>query len=145
MIPGTPVAKQRARRGRGGHWYTPARTREYEELVAWHCRARGERGDWWEEGDTVAASIVLHFRGAPRADIDNYAKSILDGAVKGGLLVDDQQVVLLNVQFVINPNDEEHAVLTVQRTGPRKKPPSEEGGSSCPYCAPDELCALHLP
>lgn len=33
-VPGPPRPKQRARRGTGGRWYTPAQTRDYERHVA---------------------------------------------------------------------------------------------------------------
>ena len=103
-IPGPPVAKQRARKGNGG-WYTPKPTRDYEEAVAWVCRAQRERfGD-----QPVKVSIVLSADGATvhvspsdlaisgPGDLDNYAKSILDGMQKGGLFKNDKQVVELQV------------------------------------------------
>lgn len=90
-VPGRPVAKQRARRGKGGHWFTPTRTRQYEELVAWHCRAAVDRV---RAGERCDIDIRLCFRDYPQADPDNYAKSILDGMVKGELIPDDDVSVI---------------------------------------------------
>jgi crossover junction endodeoxyribonuclease RusA len=45
IVPGTPVPKERPCPGRGGHFYTPKRTRQYdEELVAWAARQAGLQG-----------------------------------------------------------------------------------------------------
>lgn len=151
VIPGAPVAKQRARRGKGGHWFTPAATRQYEELVAWYCRAAGERLG----SSSVAVTIALWSERPLRGDLDNYAKAILDGMVKGGLIDDDRQVAAFAVAGVVG-GELEQAVVDVRvldgarpmETDARSSSRRERPGSSiehCPYCAPDEPCALHLP
>ena len=97
FIPGRPVPKSRARAGAGGRFFTPKRTREYEELVAWTARTQ----PFALGSGPVALRIVLKSSSALKGDIDNYAKAILDGMVKGQMMVDDSQVYSLSVQFVI--------------------------------------------
>ena len=100
-VSGRPVAKQRARTV-NGHTYTPPKTREYEELVAWSCRvAEGER---FMSGD-VAVLITLYAKRKLTGDVDNYAKCILDGMVKGGVLGDDRQIVSLTVTKTVADTD----------------------------------------
>lgn len=89
-IPDRPVAKQRART-RGGQFYTPAATRHFEEKVAWIARAAGVSGI---SGDLCVDIEILTHRPL-RGDVDNYAKSVLDGMVKGGLISDDREIVRL--------------------------------------------------
>lgn len=95
-IPMQPIPKGRPRRGQGGHWYTPERTRAYEEAVAWYAAGtRAPRVD-----APCAVRIVLRLTRLA-GDLDNYAKSILDGLVKGRLLADDDLVHELTVQLVL--------------------------------------------
>jgi len=92
VVPGEPVPKARPRLGRGGRWYTPSRTRDYEQRVGWEARIAGARP---VEGD-VAVRIVV--RGPRRFDLDNVAKTILDG-LRGVAFADDRQVVHLDVRW----------------------------------------------
>lgn len=84
--------KQRPRFGRG-RAYTPARTRTWEELIAWRFVER--------HGRPLLAGpvrIELHFAGVQaNQDIDNLAKSCLD-ALNGIAFNDDRQVVELIVR-----------------------------------------------
>jgi Holliday junction resolvase RusA-like endonuclease len=99
QIPGRPVAKQRARTV-NGHTYTPPKTRAYEEAVAMLARSTRESfiGD-------VHVLIDLTSKTKLRGDIDNYAKSILDGIVKGGLIVDDRDIIHLCVSKILSDDD----------------------------------------
>lgn len=130
FIPGRPVPKARPRVGAGGRVFTPKRTREYEELVAWTARTQ----PFALGSAPVKVRIVLRTQRPLTGDIDNYAKAILDGMVTGQMMVDDSQVVELAVQFVVDPGDEEGATVYVDAVS----------SGDCPYCAPDEPCALHL-
>lgn len=94
-IPGRPVAKQRARTV-NGHTYTPPKTRAFEELVA--VMTRAQRRGVTLTGD-VGLTILIEYKTRPRADIDNYAKAIMDGIVKGGAIEDDRQVTRLVVDY----------------------------------------------
>lgn len=83
-IPGAPVPKARPRaNGRGGV-YTPSRTHQYEELVAWAARAKRIR---LGQGP-VEIQADFHTRKGG-GDLDNLLKSLLDGLVKGGAIDDD--------------------------------------------------------
>lgn len=73
--------------------FTPRRTVEYEERVAWTVRA--ERAP---VSGPAEVDIVLRLHGQ-HGDVDNYAKSLLDGLVKGGGIADDREVVRLSVRL----------------------------------------------
>lgn len=92
-IPGRPVPKGRPRlgvRGRTAYVYTPTATKEYEKLVGWVAKASGCRP---VEGP-VSVSMYVFCRG--KMDVDNVAKSILDG-LNGVAYEDDDQVVELHI------------------------------------------------
>jgi len=90
-IPGRPVAKGRPRATKTGIVYTPKATRDFEEHVAW--MARSAKGKPFAPSDRLSVEISLHTKNRLlMGDIDNYAKSILDGLVKGGLIPDDGQI-----------------------------------------------------
>lgn len=101
VIVGAPVPKGRPRSTRAGGVYTPERTRAYEEQVAWACRkARAAHG---------AANVHVRIRflcRRYRGDIDNLAKSVLDGLVLGGAFDDDRQVVRLEAELLPAPDGE---------------------------------------
>lgn len=114
-IPGRPVAKERARMARGQKPYTPPRTRAYEEHVAQACVVtRRERGRTLTYDLDVR--IELHTKSALRGDLDNYAKSILDGLEKGQLFRNDKQIKQLSIQVAITPEHDEKAVVWVTET-----------------------------
>lgn len=94
VIPGAPVPKGRPRSTRAGGVYTPKRTRDYEDQVAWACRAaRASHGN-------VDVHVTIRFEcGRQHGDIDNLAKAVLDGLVKGQAIDDDRQVVKLTVEL----------------------------------------------
>ena len=98
-IPGRPVPKGRPRlgmRGRRAYIYTPERTREYEEAVGLCARA-AVQGAALE--CPVAVAIDLYLHGKRRIDVDNCAKSILDG-MNGVVYLDDNQVGDLRVRKI---------------------------------------------
>lgn len=92
-VPGPPVPKGRPRRGRGGHFYTPKATRDYEKTVAWAARAAGIRGP---STGSVSVTVHLWFPDRRRRDVDNVVKSILDGLNRIAY-ADDAQVAELHV------------------------------------------------
>ena len=108
-IPGRPIPKGRPRlgvRGRRAYIYTPERTREYEQAVGLCARA-AVQGDALE--CPVAVKIDLFLHGKRRIDVDNCAKSILDG-MNGVVYLDDNQVVDLRVRKLREKNKKEQRV-----------------------------------
>lgn len=95
VIPGRPVPKARPRLGKGGHVYTPARTKQYEELVAWKTK------EVIKEPFTgnIAIYIKVYVKNNVFPDLDNIAKSILDGMNKVAYH-DDKQVSCLVIQRI---------------------------------------------
>jgi crossover junction endodeoxyribonuclease RusA len=109
-VSGKPQAKQRPRVGKGGRIYTPRETAEYEAHVGWCWREAG--GERIEKG--TAVRVELHVskdgvevvvepaedrRHTARADLDNIAKSVLDG-LNGVAFDDDRQVAELLIYRV---------------------------------------------
>lgn len=93
-VPGRPVPKGRPRlgmHGRKAYVYTPPETREYEKLVGWVAKAVGCK----LASKPVAMTLEIFVR--RKMDIDNVAKSILDG-LNGIAYEDDDQVVELHVR-----------------------------------------------
>ena len=95
-MPGKAVPKARPRVRRDGRTYTPARTREWEDRVALAacCGCRTFRS---------GVSVELLFQRPARGDIDNLAKAVLDGLVKGGAIADDANVKRLLVTITQEP------------------------------------------
>ena len=110
---GKPVAKGRPRMTRNGHVYTPQTTREYEERI--RNAAMSEMGRSkilpWTDKQPLKVVIDAFFKlpksatkkdrvdvlnhikfPTVKADVDNIAKSILDG-MNGYVYGDDAQVV----------------------------------------------------
>jgi Holliday junction resolvase RusA-like endonuclease len=93
VVPGAPVPKQRARRGNGGHWYTPQETVDYETSVSVRgmvarIRERWQKDDHWSR---FAVSMDMFFPDERTRDIDNVCKSVLDG-LNCNIWHDDRQV-----------------------------------------------------
>lgn len=90
---GEPVAHQRPRQGRGGHFYTPDKTRTYRETLV---GAIGEQS----HGVSLAAEKTITFgvqarfyRGTrQRVDVDNMLKTVLDAITQSGYWFDDSRV-----------------------------------------------------
>lgn len=116
VIPGDPVGKGRPRFVRAtGRTYTPKATQDYEARVA--SIARGAvylaplYGPLRVEIDAVCARPATRPASVDRdawnaghriprigkPDVDNVAKAVLDGLVKGGLVADDTHVTRLTV------------------------------------------------
>lgn len=98
-VEGTPVPKARARRGKGGRWYTPKTTKAYEDAVGWGARAAGIPGP---RSGPVRLVLGLWFPDRRRRDCDNVLKSIQDG-LNGIAYDDDSQIVELAVTRHIDP------------------------------------------
>jgi Holliday junction resolvase RusA-like endonuclease len=101
-VHGKPQGKQRARRGKGGRWYTPKETVAFETLVRnaafIKMATMGIRRDW--TGD-VTMNVACYFPDARRRDADNVQKAIGD-ALNGFVYVDDSQIVKWTVTKAID-------------------------------------------
>lgn len=108
-VDGRPVPKARPRVARG-HAYTPKRTKEYEEIVR---IAYKNAGGTKIEGavfmriravyKTPKKSLLCHDR-TKKPDLDNIAKSIMDG-LNGIAYEDDAQVSFLQIEKVYGEED----------------------------------------
>jgi Holliday junction resolvase RusA-like endonuclease len=105
-VPGRPVAWERVRTNRG-RFFKPRRTRNYEEAVAWTCRAQNA------DMGGAPCIIAIEFRAKRKltGDIDNYAKAVLDGLQIGGMIQNDKQVCELHLSFGPNTEDMTHIIL----------------------------------
>jgi len=93
-IPGRPVAWEHVRTNHG-RFFKPKRTRDYEEAVAWACRASSAVMG----GQTCAVWIEFCSIRKLTGDLDNYAKAVLDGLQIGQMIDNDRQVKELNLSF----------------------------------------------
>ncbi len=110
IVCGRPTPKGRPRLGvKGGKAfvYTPAATKEYEEMVGWAAKSSGCS----PKDGPIAVSISVYVKG--RLDADNIAKSILDG-LNGVAYEDDDQVVELLVRkHKVKDNADERVEIEV--------------------------------
>jgi crossover junction endodeoxyribonuclease RusA len=99
-VPGRPRGKERPRMGRNGKFYTPKRTREYEELVAWCARAA-----YREDPTTLPVRLNLIIRSSKsRADTSNILKAVEDG-MNGIIYVDDKQIEEIHISRIKEGNE----------------------------------------
>lgn len=84
-VDGEPIAKSRARVGRGRH-YTPQRTLDAEADIAATIRAR--QPDLPFAGN-VAIAVIFYRPNRHRIDVDNLLKTVLDGITKSRAVWED--------------------------------------------------------
>ncbi|HSY20676.1 MAG TPA: RusA family crossover junction endodeoxyribonuclease [Polyangiaceae bacterium] len=103
VVAGPPQPKQRARQGKGGHWYTPSETRAYEVAVKVAALAAMMQGGHPRDDrkSTFAAFLDVYFGDERGRDVDNVAKAILDAANKI-VWHDDRQVHELAVRRFVD-------------------------------------------
>lgn len=133
-IPGKCIAKQRARKGKGGNFYTPQPTREYETEVAWQAKiAKKHRKPFT---CAVSVDILIHEPIPPswppsqrkralareilpkKNDLDNKIKSLNDG-MNGILYLDDKQVAKITAEHFYSETPK--AIITVKPYDARKE------------------------
>jgi Holliday junction resolvase RusA-like endonuclease len=126
-IPGPPVPQARARAGRGGHHYTPAKSRAYLSrvrdsahvaMVFANAAKRPTRDLAWAPKGTGPFAVELDvYRAANRGDADNFAKGIKDGMTRAGVWLDDRYVTSLAVRMHIDRSNPRAEVI-VRRLEP---------------------------
>lgn len=94
-VDGDPVPKGRPRHALNGHTYTPPRTVEYEERIGFAWIGEGPKPPPFI--GPVSVTIIVRERVHP-ADLDNYAKVVLDG-LNGLAWADDKQVESLHASI----------------------------------------------
>ncbi|MGQ7788187.1 RusA family crossover junction endodeoxyribonuclease [Nesterenkonia sp. K-15-9-6] len=109
-VPGRPIPKGRPRLGKGGRTYTPRTTLAHERTIGWLYRSHGHpklAGD---------LHLAIHFimPNRRRVDIDNLAKTVLDG-LNGIAYEDDAQVTRLTA---VKSVGEPCTVITLGATNP---------------------------
>lgn len=113
-VPGRPIPKGRPRlgvRGRNAFIYTPPETKEYEKIVGWVAKSLGCRPI--DGPVSVTLDIYTH----RKMDVDNVAKSVLDG-LTGVAYEDDDQVVELQVRkHKIKEKSEERVDIEIRKAG----------------------------
>jgi Holliday junction resolvase RusA-like endonuclease len=94
-IPGRAVPKGRPRMTRSGGVYTPKTTVDYEKIVA---TAWNDKYGMLALNGRLRVTINVHTDRHAKQDVDNLAKSILDGMQRAGAFMDgDHQVYSLGV------------------------------------------------
>lgn len=105
-IPGNPIPKARARVV-NGHAFTPARTREWEAVVADHYRIMcGVK-----HNGPLAVELTFYRKDRRGADVDNLQKAVLD-ALNGIAWRDDSQIDRL-ISTVFRGCDEPRVTIEI--------------------------------
>jgi Holliday junction resolvase RusA-like endonuclease len=109
-VPGHPVAKERPRLARNGGVHTPPKTVQFEKMVG---------NAWFDKyGETRLEGMVqvwLYFgtKTHSRQDVDNLAKSVLDGLERANAFEKgDQQVYKLTASKF--PSDVEQTIICIR-------------------------------
>lgn len=100
-IDGDPAAYGRPRMTKNGHAYTPKKTREFKEYMAWVMKAaRKESGFLKTDTDQYGVRAVFYRSNYQRIDIDNLLKMLLDSVTYAGLWKDDAMVTEIAARVV---------------------------------------------
>lgn len=107
IVPGEPVAKQRPRTWRNKKTgksitFTPPKTTRYEEWVKAHALRAAALAKWQrpKEEDRFAISLEVFLGTGRHKDLDNIAKSIMDG-LQPEIVADDWQFRRIEIHRVM--------------------------------------------
>lgn len=112
-VPGPPQPKQRARRGKGGRWYTPAPTRRYEKAV--RDVAELLMGASWRKDGVFRLTVHAVAGTHRRFDCDNVLKAVSD-ALNGVGYEDDNQVTETRASKAVEAGQERTSIV-LERIG----------------------------
>lgn len=118
IVPGIPVGKERPRKGKHG-FYTPKKTKDYEELVGFYAKKslmdekiNTPHFNWRMDGKYI---LTIWIFGEFKSDLDNVAKSIMDGLNKIAYN-DDKLVYSLIIEKRSSPSLKEVRVWVMDET-----------------------------
>lgn len=111
-IDGKPVPKGRPRMSRNGGVFTPKTTVDYENKIAAAWREKfGDRAF----GGKVEVFLYFGSKFDYKQDVDNLAKSALDGLQKGGAFANgDEQVYRLIASKFPATDDKQHTIIVIR-------------------------------
>lgn len=88
---GEPIAHERPRLGKASRPYTPQKTRNYKEALAWTIKSKAK--DPKNRKDILYGIQAIFYRSnRQRIDIDNLFKTVMDSLTLAGFWTDDAQV-----------------------------------------------------
>lgn len=126
VVLGPPQPKQRARMGKGGHWFTPAATRAYEQAVRF---VGSYVSPTWRKDKRYDVVVRAYFADARRRDADNVAKAVAD-ALNGVYWDDDSQIRSLTCVREVDrdePRTEVEITMLDQVMPVKRRPTRREG------------------
>lgn len=109
VIEGRPVPKSRPRMVRG-RVYTPRKTQQAEEKIAWYAIAQGIKP---LEG-YLKVECRFYFKGKQHSDCDNLLKLVADSGNKGILWKDDRQILDFRGIILLNQPIEKTEISIVK-------------------------------
>ncbi len=118
---GEPQAKERARKGRGGQFYTPARTRAAEKALAYRFIA-ARRGETCTA--RTALATVFYTANDLRFDGDNALKLVKDAGNKpnGAAWTDDRLITVEGAWTEVDPERPRTLIAWAEFAGPEALP-----------------------
>jgi Holliday junction resolvase RusA-like endonuclease len=113
-VPGYPMPKERARRGKGNRWYTPPATVRYAETIRTYALQAAMRVRGWtppfvrnrvqqKEREHFRVTLRIVFADNRKRDLDNVGKQFLDSCNRV-LWADDSQVKSLHIESSVDPS-----------------------------------------
>jgi Holliday junction resolvase RusA-like endonuclease len=125
-VDGDPVATERPRSGNNGIFYTPKKTREYQEELGWTIKAELPVDHDIQGTFGVLARFYRSTR--RKIDVDNLLKTILDSCTKAKVWDDDCQVRELIGQLWIGHHDPRTEFVVYRMTDPSPLPTCTQCG-----------------
>lgn len=105
-----PVAKERPRRSRNGHFYTPPKTAKFESMLATLIASNYDGGPLAGPLKLECTFVIQRPKTVKRdfpfkkPDLDNYVKALMDSInLASCIWTDDAQVVSLQAQKEYGP------------------------------------------
>ena len=91
IVYGDPVGKERPRKGKWGHFYTPTKTKKYQKQIGLNYIVI-HRGKKFPEETKIYLDLKIYFRSKIHPDADNVFKLVAD-ALEGVAYKNDKYIV----------------------------------------------------